>query len=127
VLLWGRALVKAYGCCEVASSRSSHVAAGERIATSGPPPRGLARRCLDTATWILPGSILALVPKCPACLAAYFAIGTGVGISMSTAMYLRMLLVMLCLASLSYLAATRGRRFFAQPAASRGLNITLAK
>jgi hypothetical protein len=115
--------VKAHRCCEVA--------AGARIAAGGPRPRRLARRCLDIARWMLPSGTLALLPKCPACLAAYFAMGTGIGISMSAAMYLRMLLVTLYVASLSYLAASlaasRGRRVIAQMAASRGLNITLAK
>jgi hypothetical protein len=53
---------------------------------------------------VVPSALLALMPKCPACLAAYVAIGTGIGISVSTATYLRLLLVILCVLSLSYLA-----------------------
>jgi hypothetical protein len=70
-----------------------------------------ARRCLDLAGSLLPSAILALLPKCPICLAAYVAIGTGVGISASTATYLRLLLVVLCLASLSYFASRLVRLF----------------
>src|SRR5260370_18020688 len=92
---------------------------GARVAVGDPHPRSLVRRCLDVARWIIPSGILALLPKCPACLAAYFAIGTGIGISVATAMYLRMALVTLCVASLSYFAASRGLRFIAQLAASR--------
>ena len=104
----------AHHCSDGASTCSSRAAAGARVASGEPRARTLGRRCLDVAGWVVPSGILALLPKCPACLIAYFAIGTGIGISMSTAIYLRMALVVLCAASLSYLAASRGRRFVAR-------------
>jgi hypothetical protein len=109
--------VIAHRCCDGVSTSSSHKA-GARVAIGDPRARTLARRCRDVAGWIVPSGILAILPKCPACLAAYFAIGTGIGISMSTAIYLRIVLVMLCVASLSYFAASRGRRFIARLARS---------
>jgi hypothetical protein len=111
--------VIAHRCCDGVSIRSSRKPAGARVAVSDPRAPTLVRRCLDAAGWIVPSGILALLPKCPACLIAYFAIGTGIGISMSTAIYLRMALVVLCAASLSYLAARRGRRFIARLARSQ--------
>lgn len=121
-MLFGRrALVNTRGCCEVASTRAMRkTTAGERIASGGPRPPTFAPRNFDVAGWIVPSAILALLPKCPACLAAYFAIGTGIGISMSAATYLRLALVTLCVASLSSLAASRGRRLFARRAALHG-------
>jgi hypothetical protein len=105
--------VNAHACCEEAvngSTRSSVCEmAGARIAISGPRP--LARCCREAAGWIVPSGILALLPKCPACLAAYFAIGGGIGISVSTAMYVRIGILTACVVSLSYFAVSRGWRF----------------
>ena len=105
-------------CCEAAATSASRTTAQARVATSDPRPPTPVRRFLDVVRWLVPSGILALLPKCPACLAAYFAIGTGIGISMSTATYIRIGLVTLCVASLSYLVAIRGHRFIAQLARS---------
>jgi hypothetical protein len=102
--------VKAHRCCEVAASDSR-----ETIAA----PATFARRCRDIAGWMVPSAILALLPKCPACLAAYLAFGTGVGLSMSTATYVRMLLMVICVSSLSLFAAKRIARLYAR----RSINV----
>ena len=63
------------------------------------------RRGTEAASWLVPGSLLILMPKCPVCLAAYVAAATGLGLSASAASDLRMSLIVLCIASLAFLAA----------------------
>ena len=62
-------------------------------------------RCCEVSGWLIPTAMLALLPKCPACFAAYFAIGSGVVLTVSAAAQLRILLVTFCVALLSYLAS----------------------
>ena len=51
------------------------------------------RRVISVAA---PALVLALLPKCPLCIAAYIAIGTGIGISVSTAAYIRGGILTIC-------------------------------
>jgi hypothetical protein len=95
-------------CCEVVASAEPFA---EPRGGGRPHPPTFAPRFLDIAAWIAPGAILALLPKCPICLAAYVAIGTGIGLSLPTATYLRASLLTLCVASLLYLLVKRLYRF----------------
>jgi hypothetical protein len=66
----------------------------------------LAGRFARAAGWAAPGAILALMPKCPVCFAAYLAMATGLSLSVGAATYLRTGLIVLC-AGLLLLAAVR--------------------
>ena len=65
----------------------------------------VARRSGALAGWVAPAAILAVIPKCPACVAAYVMLWTGVGLSVSAAGALRASLVFACVAVLVLLAA----------------------
>jgi len=106
--------VSAHGCCEVGRSGSGSEPLRARTGGADSRPAKFPRRSFDVTGWMVPAAILALLPKCPACLAAYVAIGTGVGLSISTATYLRMGLVVMCLISLAYLAARPTRRLISR-------------
>jgi hypothetical protein len=85
------------------------------LAESGAPPY---QRLLNFVGWIVPTAILALIPKCPACVAGYAVIGTSVGFSLSGFAQLRLALIVLCLVSLSYVG-TRSVLYFVTRIASK--------
>ena len=85
-----------------------------RAGDSARRPASWLRRGGELAGWLIPSAVLALLPKCPVCLAAYVALATGIGISLPTATYLRALLVVLCVASLVLITARRLRSFLAR-------------
>ena len=63
----GGALVNTHRCCEVAASDSRSEPFAVPTTDREPHRLTFVRRCLDIAGWIVPGAILALMPKCPAC------------------------------------------------------------
>jgi Flp pilus assembly protein TadB len=90
-------------CCQL------RMRAGDKLRR----PASQSRRGGELAGWIVPSATLALLPKCPACVAAYVALATGIGISLPTATHLRAMLVLLCVASLVFVTARRLRSLFA--------------
>jgi hypothetical protein len=98
-------------CCEGAAAEISVARTSARSS--------FARRCYTIAEWTIPAAGLMLVPKCPACLAAYIVLVSGVGISVTSAMYLKILLLTICAASIIYVAARRSRNLLALIRANR--------
>lgn len=80
-------------------------AAAASIASGRAEESQVTRRTRGAAAWTLPSVALALVPKCPMCVAAYLAIGSGLGVSLTTAAHLRTALVWLCWSTLALLVA----------------------
>jgi len=79
-------------CCCERKPRAGHDAPQQQT--------GL-RRANRVGAWILPGALLALLPKCPLCLAAYVALGTGFTMSFSSARILMRTLTALCIGALA--------------------------
>ena len=76
-------------------------------------PIGLRARCVMLGQWAAPLVALALVPKCPACVAAYILLFTGVGLSMPVAAAVRWSLIAICFAALGMLLFRKLRRALA--------------
>jgi hypothetical protein len=87
-------------CCGAACDELAESASDRKTPT-------WARRGREIFAWVLPSAILVLAPKCPACLAAHVTLWTGLGLSFSTATYLRWVLMLLCVASLLLLIVKR--------------------
>jgi len=62
--------------------------------------------------WALPITTLALVPKCPGCVAGYVLLITGLGISFTAATAMRWSLIAISIAALAYLTIRTARRAF---------------
>ncbi len=77
---------------------SRHCCTGE-----GPSGR-LARQLFRAAGSILPGALLAILPKCPLCLAAWLTVITGAAVSAAAAARVRELIVAFWVASLALVA-----------------------
>ena len=66
--------------------------------------RLFAQHFLRIAQPIVAAVTLALLPKCPACLAAYLMVATGVGISVAAAASLRAFVIVVCVSTLVLVA-----------------------
>jgi threonine/homoserine/homoserine lactone efflux protein len=74
-----------------------------------------ARRCCTAAGTVAPAAVLVLLPKCPACIAAWLAVGAGIGVTATTAAYLRTGLLVLCVACLAWVVGRLWRSRQAGP------------
>lgn len=88
---------------------------GAAPAITAPPTsrRSWLGRIGAAIEWAVPVTTLALIPKCPACVAAYVLLFTGIGVSRSAAAGLRWSLIALSVAAILFLlvrAAWRGSR-----------------
>lgn len=72
--------------------------------------RALGSRFIGPLEWAVPVTVLALVPKCPACVAAYVLLLTGFGVSLPTAAAARWALIGVGFLLLVILAVRDGRR-----------------
>jgi hypothetical protein len=102
--------MKRLSCCSEAAStacNSSHKSADGKA-----HPPSVAQRRFAWAKCSLPTLILAFLPKCPACFAAYVALGTGISLSVAAASVLRTLLIGACVATLvwTFVSALRSAR-----------------
>jgi hypothetical protein len=88
------------GCC---GRQNSDAMVAGRSWTS------VVRRAMS---WVVPGVVLAAMPKCPLCLAAYVALFSGFGISLTAAQFAWWSVGIACVIMLVYAAVTTVRRFF---------------
>jgi len=98
--------------CNAPAQLSATTEASATAITAG-KPEGFFKRVVRFIKPVLPAFLLALVPKCPFCLAAYVALGTGIGLSVASAKLLHISLLCAGVIPLSLFAAKHiGAYFF---------------
>jgi hypothetical protein len=88
--------MRAPACCQPAQPSAD-----------SPHPRSILRRGTTAFGWAGPGALLLLLPKCPACIAAYVLLFTGASVSFAVAERLRLAVLVLSVAILTSLALKR--------------------
>ncbi len=90
---------------------------GEPGAPAVPSRPRWPRRIVTLAQWALPLTTLAIIPKCPGCVAAYVLLFSGVGLSFPAAAAVRWVLIGLSVGAFGYciLRATTSKRRRRQP------------
>jgi hypothetical protein len=88
-------------CCHTGASSTGR--GRERVPAS--------QRRAGAAGSMIPGAVLALLSKCPACLAGYLAVATGAGVSVATAAHVRTAAVIVCAVALFWLTGRVAYRF----------------
>lgn len=106
--------MRTFNCCggyaekAVPCNAPAQVSANTATSVTAVPagkPEGFFKRVVRFIKPVLPAFLLALVPKCPFCLAAYVALGTGIGLSVASAKLLHISLLCAGVIPLSLFAA----------------------
>lgn len=101
-------------CCSHRAVEEREAGVDSAASTTCVPRSALGRwlgRAGAAAQWGAPIGALALIPKCPACVAGYIVLITGVGVSLPFAMIVRWAVLGLSLIALAWLAVRAiGRR-----------------
>ena len=84
--------MKAYHCCQLQPQAGDHA----------PRPASWWRHGGEVAKWLLPGIALALLPKCPVCVVAYVALGTGLVMAPASANLLLRAVTAICVGALTF-------------------------
>lgn len=87
-------------CCQ-----SNHTAPGIATSANSGGPTWFSRIGAGIQ-WVIPFITLALIPKCPACVAAQVLLFTGLGLTFAAATIVRWVLIAISLAMLVILVTT---------------------
>jgi hypothetical protein len=108
-----------FNCCSGRAARiarcntpTQSAAPVESAAPENNQPDGFFKRTGRYLKPLLPAFLLAIIPKCPFCLAAYVALGTGIGLSVTSARFLHISLLCAGVIPLSLFAAKHIRDYF---------------